>query len=399
MGVTSGFARSFAFCVLLAVGLGDAAGVAQEAPPERDVYMRELDFHLTAETQRTQPRSYILRVKGKVMGIRDGEVVRIEWKKGSRTVAQAQCRPELRGAFECRVDGELRTTGEHRLLINVVESTSDRLWTIVDAKPVIETARTMERVGDRDVHLPVFYVNHDDRMGLAYFHTANVMNGPGIVLYFWRSDLPGERGNFQFNFRCRQGEGEWQGFPTTSTYSNPLSTTQDIQRQQVNTRIFNDRQRTEERGVRAWWRERVQIQLPLHINSDEPAEHRPLGEGWWQCQYRENGVVVRGLILYITDAGRAAMPQVQFGRSGIPLDNRYYRVVNLTFPERATQGDSFDPAAMRASYGFGRPWPRNGEGMDRMFDALPRGRQAARSFTFPRIPRGIPDGDRARGRR
>lgn len=382
-----------------ALALGTADVVAQDN--ERIVIMDEVSLEIFAETQRTLPRTYELHVAGMVWGANQNDAVLLEWFKGRRKLAEQRCTVQYRERIDCAISGDLSTTGAHRLKATLIDQNSDERFVALEAEPVIETARTMERQGDRDVHVPVFYVNHDDRMGLAYVHNANVMNvQSGIALYFWRSDLRPR--NPQYNFRCKHGEdGEWQGFPARSSFGDPRTTNRRgslMQRQLVVTRVYDDRRRTEERGEHLWWRERVEVGFPVQVTSRHELVETPVAEGVWDCQFREDGVVVRGVRLYVNGSGQLMRPPSQVLPGGIPVANAYYRVLNLFFPDQQTWGDSFDPAAMRRSFGYGRSWPMRGEGLEAEFEALPSGRRAKRAFEFPRPPRGVPNGDRARRR-
>jgi len=384
-----------ATCCAISQASEHGAAQSGDQPRPRDVFVGEHWLHIAAENVRGDPPTrYRVLVKGALYGANQGDALRLEWKKGRRTLATTRCPVRYRNAFDCKIEGDkLTKTGEHRLIATLIDQNTDAEIPVLDAKPVIESARTMGYHQDGSYHFPAFYVNQDERMGLAY--VTNPTDGV-LRFFFWRSEETDESRHPQINFRCRKAEdAPWQGFTAQRMISDPRNARNTL-RQLVHVRVHDGSGRNEERQTRLWWREMVDVQFPAKVSfRGEPLDEH-VEEATWTCQYREDGVAVRTFWLFVSEEGRLFSPEAQRGRDGLPFAIHNFRVLNVGFPEEATYGESFDGPAMKRSFGYGRPWPKDGAGLEGMLERIPRVR---RDFEFPRIPPGVRDGDRVFGRR
>ncbi|MFW6051508.1 MAG: hypothetical protein ACODAU_10055 [Myxococcota bacterium] len=384
--------RGMGLCAIAAV-LGGAPPAwpvaAQKA--DKDVFIRENTLEIFTKNNRNVPREYRVVVRGRVQGGKRNDAALVEWSKGKRVLRKKRCTLAHNGYLDCQLEGERQTTGEHRLRVTLIDQTTDEKWVALEAQPVVETAETMERIrgrngGTRDVHVPVYYINHDERMGLAYASDTGT-GGAKLMLFFWRSDPPNARA--QKGFRCRRAEdgSPWKGYTVRPGRGDRYAQTVKVRRYDPGSAAGS------EYTLRGWWRQKLVVDLPVLASSTLPELDGHLPPGQHVCQYRENGVAVRTFSIVVNDEGRLVKPGLQFGRDGLPITSNYL-VLHVFFPEEATYGDSFDPVAMRASYGYGRPWPKNAEGLHVQFELMPKGRDEIRRFQFPPVPRGIPAGPR-----
>jgi len=105
------------------------------------------------------------------------------------------------------------------------------------------------------------------------------------------------------------------------------------------------------------WGKRETLQFDM---KDKEPKDRVLSDnpGKWDCALRHDGKAIRQLLFTVDKDGMIQQDEIQTGKNPIPtVSNKVVLVENRLTKDSATFDKRINPAAMKASMGFGLPWP------------------------------------------
>ncbi len=360
---------------VLSIGLfafASSGASAQELDVAIDATDLDISLATTVDRSGRRPKGlyqvrYAITLAGEDVHSRD--IVKFEWMKGRRVLAEARCPVSILhgGRIErlrCETERTLETDGEHRVRISYIEQSNDITKVLHDATLNVITGSDwigMER--NRPVHTTTYQIDGDDFLGFAHVEQMPVYDGPGrFKVYFWASHSESmlTRGNYAF--RCKEeGADRWTAYRTNGRVMNNQQPQLHLEN-----RVHDGREVHDEDLYWTRWVMDVE-NVPMSVEGSGvvlATEH--VGETQQICQIRRDGTVVREFRFQTNAQGQIRTHAVQ--NAGLFAGQQ--SVVEVYFPEAGELGPSFDPNAIRRSYGMGRPWPSD-EAMAAELSALP----------------------------
>lgn len=337
-------------------------------------------------------------------GVRNGEPVRVRLMQGTRVAAEKDCPIDHSHGWVwqvCELPETLPTMEGMRLQITHINPASDGETQLHDAPlPVVAVSQWDGMNDGQPMHVTQYQTAADDLLGLATIRQIHTMRerGPsdapgGIQIFFWVAKPTTEGIRGQYSARCRTGQGAWMG---VSNFSGPGYELDMRAEHRVVAQMEPDMNVVTETVV--WERMGFSLyDVPVTVES---SRFTPRGSAWaagrYSCEIRRDGNVMREVRFNVNARGQITPHPVQAGPDGVWVGQESV-VADVFFPTPTEGMVRFDPAAIRGSYGLGRPWP-NAAAMQEQMAALP----AAQPFRFtPGLGArgaGRPSGGRRGGR-
>lgn len=381
-----------AFVAVLA--LAPVSAFAQQPAP-RYIDETEMQVQLLSQSGANNAGAYHLRVSGTVYErIGASDAIRVDVKAGNRTIATRRCefgdaRDDDGGAgrLDCTLEEtDLTAMGPVQVDLVYMDDQDSSATIIRTLKLRVVRYWSWEGMnGTRPTHRAHYQVAGDDLLGAAYgYHVSaneELNRGRGqMKFYFWTSagrsgarNLPANLNNASFRCsvngtRLRDLEGGLQSNGSSYDVDNRVFTNHAPQDADVEhwewTRVVM-------RPYGMWWGSHADA---THRNLDtEPdaARNIIMGDhpGAWVCDVRASGRVVRQFRFNVGADGRIAQHPELEGAGAMRVVPGVV-MVDLRFGTPNDFDFSFQPAAIRASAPFGRPWTHP-EAVADMLGALP----------------------------
>lgn len=377
-----------------ALALAPLSALAQQSPAPRYIDETELEVRLLNQSGANDAGAYHLHVEGTVYErIGASDAVRVDVKVGSRTLASRRCefgsaRDDDGGAgrLDCTIETDLTAMGPVRVDLVYMDDQDDSATLFRTLNLRVVRFWSWEGMnGNRPRHRAQFQVVGDDLLGAAYgYHigeSVDLNRGRGqMQFYFWTSsgrsgarNLPANLNNA--TLRCsvdgtRLHDLEAGTQTTGSSYDvqNRVFTTRAPQDEDVESWTWN---RVVIRPYGMWWGSHADAVRRNIDTEPEAARSLIMGDhpGAWVCDLRAAGRVVRQFRFTVGADGRMMQHPELVGPGAMRVvpgvtmvDMRFARANDFDF--------SFQPAAIRASAPYGRPWT-NPEAVREMLGALP----------------------------
>lgn len=109
--------------------------------------------------------------------------------------------------------------------------------------------------------------------------------------------------------------------------------------------------------IDAYWgkRETLKHGMDKSVEKDRVLSDNP---GKWECDLRHDGTVIRQLAFAVDKDGMIKQDEIQTGKNAIPTVSSKVVLIENRFTKDSAKFDNrINPAAMKASMGYGLPWP------------------------------------------
>ena len=333
---------------------------------------------------------YRVRVNGEFFGLANPhDRVRVSVKQGSRVLATQLCTVDDRNGsyahLACDTDQAARITATGAVTIELAyENDMDDTTTVV--RTVNANVRGypywVRDDGARHVMGTMYQLDASSLVGSAFAYMSNRDDTPRVQLF---TAFAGTYEGFDSTLRCRVGEERIPDIEVSTLAFGEVEVDEWTSPSADRRHVAWYRARLEMNGL--WWGPSVPGASagwsgPPVFLGDHP--------GLWSCDMRSEGVVLRTFRFEVDGQGQIVAHPVESG-PGMPRLIERLHVVDVRFPASNPRDAFFEPAAIRASYQYGVPWPVPAA-VSEMLAALP----AANGSSAPSAAAG--GGARRRGR-
>jgi hypothetical protein len=284
------------------------------------------------------------------------DLARIDWKQKGKLIASAKCQLNIEvdnkyayGSCDNR-DVNATVTGDVEGELIYWDDQEEKEYLVRTFKARIHSGKGLAWT---------WQFSPDDLLASAWMYLGNEQADNSTyrrpTLYFWTSG----GGYLKPSFRCTvNGTTRIEDFEGSPQSGSDAAELEADYLPEKGDRVTY-RWKKQKLLLDIYWGKRDTLKWEMPTATPQG---RVLGDnpGKWECKVRHEGKAVRMLYFTVDADGMVQQDEMQSGEGAIPTVSPRVALVDIRLtPDSASFDERIVPAALKASMGFGLPWPKH----------------------------------------